>query len=474
MFPAMRRLPAALLLVIVLMAIAVDPPVLTQASARTAGTAHAGKQTTRTPKKTAKKKTAKKKASKKAAKKRAAAKRRIKKASKPQAGRTTTASAKPQGSSGTQARSPAGAAPAAAAAPAPASQAETVTSPRSEAAQVPGAGRVGLATHLAWISENEGYAQLRVLSAGGVRTIREDFDWSLTEQVRGRPDWTRIDRVVAAAARAGISVLGIVDYTPSWASSDPSAAKSKFYAPASTADYAAFAGAVAQRYAAGGPFWASRPDLPVTPLAGIEIWNEPYGKWFFKPTPSPAAYATLVKQAATRIHGADPAVPVVASGNLWANYANGTIGLWVSQVLDADPSLATLVDAWAVHPYETDRAVGPDGRGDQRFGFASLPGVHAALAEHGAKAPIWVTEIGWSTAASARGAVSEAQQAVFMTRALQRAFGDFGSYVKRAYLFSWDTSNGSPSDYDGNQGLRRADGSYKPAWQAIKTYIASA
>jgi polysaccharide biosynthesis protein PslG len=469
MFPALRRFPAALLVVLALVAIAVDPPVLSQAQARTAGSAAGGKTTKQAKKsrKVAKKKaTKKKKAAKKTSVKHGATKRQ-KKSSTPKA--KQNAAAQPNGTSPTQPSNVTAPSPAA---QAPAQRAEA--SPRAEAAQPTDAKRVGLATHLVWVSENEAYAQLRVLSAGGVHTIREDFDWSLTEQMKGQLDWTRIDRVVAAAARAGISVLGIVDYTPAWASSDPSGAKSKFFAPTSTAAYAAFAATVASRYAVGGAFWASRPDLPVTPLAGIELWNEPYGKWFFKPTPSPSAYASMVKQAAVRVHDADPDVPVVASGNLWANFANGTIGPWVSRVLDAEPSLATLVDVWAVHPYETNRGVGPDGRADPRFGFGSIPDIHTALVAHGSKAPIWITEIGWSTAADATGAVSEAQQAAFMARALQRSFGDFGSYVKRVYLFSWDSSNGSASDFDGNQGLRRADGSYKPAWQAIKSYIASA
>lgn len=355
----------------------------------------------------------------------------------------------------------------------PATQTRVSASDAAAGAQ-PGT-RVGMASHLVWVSENEAYQQLQTLRAGGVRTIREDFDWALTEPSPGRFDWARLDRIVAAGARAGVNVLGIVDYSAGWASSDPSPAKSKFYLPEDPADYATYAAAVARRYAPGGPFWASRPDLPVVPLAGLEIWNEPYGNWYFKPTPSASVYATLTRLAASAIHEADPAVPVVASGNLMLKATNGTRGPWLSAVLDAEPSLANLVDAWAIHPYETARQLGPDGgpKEDDAFGFASIPAAHALLQSRGIASPIWVTEIGWSTALGTSDAVSERQQASFMARALQRTLGDWGSYVKRAYLFSWDVASGEAGDWSGNVGLRRADGSAKTAWQAIRSFTST-
>ena len=233
---------------------------------------------------------------------------------------------------------------------------------------------------------------------------------------------------------------------------------------------------VAARYAPGGPFWASRSDLAVTPLAGIELWNEPYGNWFFKPTPSASNYATLARLSAAAIHAADPLVPVVAAANLMQKSANGAISPWISAVLNAEPTLAKLIDVWAVHPYETYRQVGPDGgpKQDDRFGFGSIPAVHAVLAARGITSPVWVTEIGWSTAPDADGAVSPAQQASFITRALQRSLDDWGSYVKRVYIFSWDVSTGNSRDFDANQGLRRPDGSTKPGWQSVKSFIGSA
>jgi hypothetical protein len=81
--------------------------------------------------------------------------------------------------------------------------------------------------------------------------------------------------------------------------------------------------------------------------------------------------------------------------------------------------------------------------------------------------PIWITEIGWSTATNHPDGVSEQQQATFVRQAIERALGEWGGFVQRIFLYQWDRSNGIMSDREGNFGLRRADGGPKAALHAL-------
>jgi hypothetical protein len=88
--------------------------------------------------------------------------------------------------------------------------------------------------------------------------------------------------------------------------------------------------------------------------------------------------------------------------------------------------------------------------------------------------PIWMTELGWSTATSpcARGAwagrkpagVTEAEQAANLTEAY-RCLANY-PYVESGLWFTLDDTTGRGAELD-NYGLRREDGSRKPAWDAF-------
>jgi len=332
--------------------------------------------------------------------------------------------------------------------------------------------RVGFATNLRWRSEPEILSELRTVSAGGVGWIREDFSWAQNEPERGVFDWTRTDRLMAAAARARIRVLAIIDYSAPWASSDPSGHGDVLYPPSDPHDYARYAEAVVTRYGDKGTFWAERPNLPKVPLGAVELWNEPYGRWDWKPDPDPARYARLAHLAATAVHAVDPGMVVLASGDLLQCRTDGRIVGWVDHVLAADPGLAKEIDGWSVHPYPDPRNLGPyDTIHDRRFTFSVVPLVRAVTMAAGADLPIWITEIGWSTAPRVPGAVTNKQQADYITGAVRRALNDWGSFVPRIFLYTWDHANGVAGDREGNYGLLHSDGTPKPAWDALRTLI---
>jgi hypothetical protein len=92
----------------------------------------------------------------------------------------------------------------------------------------------GFATNTFWLPQKEGYSYLSPLRAGGIRWIREDFNWALCE-VR----------------------------------------------------------AVADRYGVRGRFWRLHPRLTPSPVTAIELWNEPWIGEFWESAPDPAVYARL-------------------------------------------------------------------------------------------------------------------------------------------------------------------------------------
>src|SRR5215208_6899314 len=166
--------------------------------------------------------------------------------------------------------------------------------------------RVGLGTHLRYERPAEVQSALRQLREGGVTWVREDFRWDQAEPIRGTYDWRLTDNLMAGAAAEGVDVLALIDYSAPWASSDPSGGGDLFHPPSDFADYAAFARRVVERYGRGGTFWSLHPELTPRPLRAVEVWNEPYGRWFWKPDPDPAAYARLVRSTVAAVRAAQP------------------------------------------------------------------------------------------------------------------------------------------------------------------------
>jgi exo-beta-1,3-glucanase (GH17 family) len=89
---------------------------------------------------------------------------------------------------------------------------------------------------------------------------------------------------------------------------------------------------------------------------------------------------------------------------------------------------------------------------------------------HGANQPFWITEIGWSTA-NTPDSVTEAAQAANIRDAVARAERDWGSFVAHIFVYTWDRSGSNTGDREANYGLRRADGTSKPAWDTLKALV---
>jgi hypothetical protein len=329
---------------------------------------------------------------------------------------------------------------------------------------VPRPGRVGLSSDLFWPSPDKVRDDLQTIAGGGVRWVRADFDWATLQPHRDQWNWDHADTLMRAAAVAGVSVLGILDYSAPWASSGRRG--DGHSPPRNNADYAAYAAAVAARFGSRGDFWVQNPTLVPAALA-LELWNEPWGHWFWQPDPDPTAYAAMAHAAAAAIRAANPSVKILMPGDILQWRQVGT-AQWLDRVLAADPGLGALIDVYSVHPYPSPRRRAPtDDSGDAAGSYGRVPQTRAVAIAHGAEHPIWITEIGWSTATRSADGVSEATQAAYLSRAIERALTKW-PYVEKVFVFAWGTSNGNMTDSEGNFALRRNNGTLKPAWQAVE------
>ncbi len=116
--------------------------------------------------------------------------------------------------------------------------------------------------------------ELKMLSEAGVRWVRMDFKWDLTEQKKGEYDFGAYDRLMFELSRFGLRALFILDYgNPLYEGGAP---------PRTDTSRRAFAGwavAAAKRFAGRGVIW--------------EVYNEPNNDMFWSPKPNVNEYAAL-------------------------------------------------------------------------------------------------------------------------------------------------------------------------------------
>src|SRR5271166_2922858 len=251
----------------------------------------------------------------------------------------------------------------------------------------------------------------------------------------------------------GTKVIADVVGTPAW----ETGSSNEYTPPANPNDYAAFVGALAQH-------WAGR-------VTAFEIWNEEDDAGFWVGGPNPVAYAQLLKATYPVVKAADPSATVVLGG-LTGNdypfleevYAAGAKGSFDVVAVHTDTACNVL------SPYVFLR--GPEGR-MVPDSFLAYREVHAVMLANGDDKPIWMTELSWRTtsATCSEGAwagqkpqgVSEPEQATFLRQAYHCLAQD--SYVQVALWFAMQDEGPVVS------GLLRADGSSKPSFTAMRSYV---
>ncbi len=315
--------------------------------------------------------------------------------------------------------------------------------------------------------------QLDLAVASGVESLRLSVDWSAAQPYRsfaavpaaqraqfanvgGVPTrFGALDRVVGAAAARGLTVLPVVQRTPSWDAQHPQNPASSPRAPA---PYAAFLAALVHRYGPRGTFWATHPSLSATPIRMWQIWNEPNFSSYWSEQPFASGYVQLLRAAHAAIKAVDPGAKVVLAGFADVSWQ------YLGQVYRV-PGSRGLFDVVAIHPY-TARPAGV---------IEILTRVRAVMNRFGdARKPLLATEITWPSSegkAPPQFGVSttEAQQAQRLQQLLPLLSADRARLgLIGFYWYTWMGDEGpraSPYAFDYAGLLKYASGviSAKPA-----------
>jgi hypothetical protein len=292
------------------------------------------------------------------------------------------------------------------------------------------------------------------VQASGARNARIFLSWRLLATLPGGfggPTLPGYDDVVNRLRASGISTYFVVVQTPTWAT--PSGAAE---APPPPVPFAAFLGQLAAHFRGR--------------VLGYEIWNEPDFTTFWAGGASPDVYANLLRAAYPAVKAADPAAKVGVGGLLGNDYTyldqlyrQGAGGSFDFVGVHTDESCIT--DDPRVRRRDVDGRI-------SRWSFTGYREVRQTMLDHGDDKPIWMTELGWSTAGgrcpgnpALPAGVSEAEQASFLTRAYACLAAD--TYVQVGTWFSLSDFGTAPT-VSNRFGLLRSNGSARPAFAAFQ------
>jgi polysaccharide biosynthesis protein PslG len=311
-----------------------------------------------------------------------------------------------------------------------------------------------------WISSQNLALQKQV----GLPIRRFFVYWSASEPSRGQWDWQQADAQYQSVLAAGLTPMIVAMGSPCWARPNIPCDDSSYTGPPDPAydpDWTEFVRNLAARY----------------PKAiGIEIWNEPNLIQFFYPSIDPSRYTQLLKEAYTAIKTVQPNIPVISAGlaaspAIGGNTAGEGDAPYLTSMYRAGAGSA--MDAIGIHPYPEIHtndmtAIGWDAA-QMELTLARLRAVRNAA---GGNQPIWITEVGESTATDGPlQAVTPAQQATDLLTLIRTAQHDPDIPVMLIHTVQDGRSALAAS---GGFGVFTASGSPKPAACAISQSVRGA
>ena len=330
--------------------------------------------------------------------------------------------------------------------------------------------RLGIAYghRLVGLSDQDLGAALDEAVDGGARGVRADLPWgAIQPDARNQYRWSRFDRVVAAANERNLTLLPILAYTPPWAR--PAGCTSDKCAPADPRAFAAFAAAAAARYAPSG-------------IHTWEIWNEPNMSVFWKPATDPAGYTTLLRATSRALRHADPSARMILGGLAAVHSQGGNISPtdFLSAVSNRGGN--RLVEAIGYHPY-TYPYLASD-RTAWRTPWERIGDLENVLSANGTPGmPVWITEYGAPTNGPGPATGGQPRRTVATTHVTERRQAAIAAdavrtaavnpHVEAPFWYSDRDAGTATSSRENFFGLRRADGSAKPALYALRRAIAA-
>jgi polysaccharide biosynthesis protein PslG len=296
----------------------------------------------------------------------------------------------------------------------------------------------------------------------GMPIRRFPVAWKDVEPTPGRWSWGRSDAEYSAMRASGLEPLLVAIGAPCWAGSSEDSCREGALTgpqdPTHDIDWAEYVRRLTARY----------PDA-----VGVEVWNEPNIAPNWADNPDPTRYTALLKSAYSAVKGVNPEMPVI-SGGLFAAPKSGDFAMEDADFLAAVYAAGgrRYMDGIGAHPYPLDQSdPGSDFELEaMKDDLARLRSVESAAGD--SNKPIWVTEVGLSTA-SAPGfppGVSEDEQATDL-RSIIHAVGTEGPIpvllIHRLVDPAYPSSGDAFGQWESGFGVYAHDGHPKPAACAL-------
>lgn len=319
---------------------------------------------------------------------------------------------------------------------------------------------------------------LRLVNGAGLGWVRQQVHWKDHQSADGQIAWGELDTIVAAAEARQVKLFLSVLQAPDWATGIPGVAglpdRMHF------AHYAAFVGALAQRYQGR--------------VHAYQIWNEINlpAENGLQAIPDANYYVDLLAQASVAIKAADPQALVISTSLAPTESTNPVVGvsdLRFFRALFAIPAFWKHVDAVGVHVFgcanppntlwPTKPGQGTGWTDSREFYFRRIEDVRAAMVESGhGNRQIWITEFGWATTNNTPGhefgsQVSLEQQAAYLVEAFEMGRYEYSPWVGAMFVWNlnfavtWQNA-GNPLHQMAAYGVLNGDWSPRPAYRALQ------
>ncbi|OUS67965.1 hypothetical protein B1748_35110 [Paenibacillus sp. MY03] len=265
------------------------------------------------------------------------------------------------------------------------------------------------------------------IEATQTKWIRISPDWNAIETAKGVYNSTfldRLDDIVDQLHAKDIKILFILGFTPSWASSNPTAPfpDRTRYKPANWSDWEDYVQFIATRYQGKVTDW--------------EVWNEPDHWGFWKD--SVADYKTLLEKAYIQLKNVDPGNRVLMAGLALNDGTQDSYGLNTFFDSLLANGAGDYMDVVNYHAYGSSANL-----------IAKYNGMMDVLNKHGLSGKdIWVTETGYRNSGD-----KESPKANFVdeTYLLHKQF----SNIKRIFWYNYRRT-GTTGAVEENFGLADA------------------
>jgi hypothetical protein len=283
------------------------------------------------------------------------------------------------------------------------------------------------------------------LAGSGAESVRTAFYWyAVQPNGPGDADWSVTDATVLAAVSRGLSVLPVLQGTPTWAALKPGDAGSP---PADPATFAAFLRLLVTRYGPAGSFWTEHPEVARRPIRAWQIWNEPNIPRYWDVADWAPPYVKLLKAAHAALRHADPKAQAILAG-----LPNES---WVALRRIYAAGGRHAFDVVALHPYTS--------KPSNVIKLVRLS--RAEMRRRGdRRMPVWLTEFGWPASEGkvqngVRGfQTTDSGQATRLRAGLDLLVKDRRKLrIGRVYWYTWlsqEASTGSSFDYSGLRRIR--------------------